>query len=178
LNKKYAYNVSKAKSLLAAAGYAKGFTLKMPSGDPTEAQLYPVIQQDLAAVGIKVQYVSVAANQVTNEGLSGDYSAFLSYTNPTDNWADATSLLSPKGDLNPFHTDDPKVTSLLNQIKVANPVQQAKLYKQLNTYIVDQAWFAPSEFSYVILAYNAKVMKVDLPAHALSTPVYAFQPAN
>jgi peptide/nickel transport system substrate-binding protein len=54
IDRTYAYNVSKAKSLLAQAGYPKGFSLTLtlpPYGYATSAG--PLIQAELTAIGIK-----------------------------------------------------------------------------------------------------------------------------
>ena len=52
----YPYNVAKAKSMLAAAGYPNGLTLKMLYR-PTEtlsAKMFQTLQADLAAIGVKL----------------------------------------------------------------------------------------------------------------------------
>jgi len=57
----YPYNPTKAKQMLAAAGYAKGFTLKMlyrPTSS-VSAKMFQTLQADLAAVGVKVSGVGV-----------------------------------------------------------------------------------------------------------------------
>jgi peptide/nickel transport system substrate-binding protein len=54
INRTYGYNVAKAKSLLAQAGYPKGFSLTLtlpPYGYATSAG--PLIQAELTAIGIK-----------------------------------------------------------------------------------------------------------------------------
>jgi peptide/nickel transport system substrate-binding protein len=48
------------------------------------------------------------------------------------------------GHLNPFHTTDPTVTSLMSRINSElDPTKAADLYQQLNAYTVRQAWNAP-----------------------------------
>jgi peptide/nickel transport system substrate-binding protein len=55
INKTYAYNVNKAKSLLAAAGYAHGLSLTLDIPPYSYAQTAaPLIQANLKAVGINV----------------------------------------------------------------------------------------------------------------------------
>ncbi len=57
----YPYNPTKAKQMLASAGYAHGFTLKMlyrPTSS-VSAKMFQTLQADLAAVGIKVTGVGV-----------------------------------------------------------------------------------------------------------------------
>ncbi len=73
----YPYDPAKAKSLLAAAGYAKGFSLNLPSqttfgtlADPT----MDAVAQDFAAVGVKLNVISTTAlTQWVNDVLGGMY---------------------------------------------------------------------------------------------------------
>ena len=57
--KPYPYDVAKAKALMKAAGYAKGFSvsLQYPAGYDYYSQLALLIQQEYAAIGIKVKLV-------------------------------------------------------------------------------------------------------------------------
>lgn len=57
----YPYNTSKAKQMLAAAGYPNGLTLKMLYRPATtvSAKMFQTLQADLSSVGIKVTGVGV-----------------------------------------------------------------------------------------------------------------------
>ena len=57
----YPYNLSKAKSMLAAAGYPNGFTLKMlyRPASSVSAKMFQTLQADLAAVGVQVTGLGV-----------------------------------------------------------------------------------------------------------------------
>ena len=72
------YNPSTAKSLLAKSGYnGRTLTLEAPQGwsDWNSAQL--VIQQELQAVGIKVQVTEPSSNQRTADLTNGNYDLAL-----------------------------------------------------------------------------------------------------
>jgi peptide/nickel transport system substrate-binding protein len=105
----YAYNLKKAKALLAQAGYAHGFsTSLMPLTEASTDQLATVLQGEWAKIGVKVTIVQ-SSNYVTDlytdnkasmglnpEGLPGidkittnytlgDVGDLCSYNNPTLN---------------------------------------------------------------------------------------------
>jgi peptide/nickel transport system substrate-binding protein/oligopeptide transport system substrate-binding protein len=70
----YAYDVDKAKALLAEAGLADGFetTLYSTNTDP-QPRIAQAIQQDLAAVGIKAEVRALAqANVISAGGTEGE----------------------------------------------------------------------------------------------------------
>lgn len=65
----YAYDVAKAKALLAEAGYADGFStvLYSTNTDP-QPRIAQAIQQDLAAVGVKAEIKALAQSNVIAAG--------------------------------------------------------------------------------------------------------------
>jgi ABC-type transport system substrate-binding protein len=74
----YAYDPAKAKALLAEAGYANGITSELyattTEPDPRIAQ---AIQQDLAAVGIKVELRTLAPAQVRAAAAKPDEAGMI-----------------------------------------------------------------------------------------------------
>lgn len=179
LNKEYAYNLDEAKDLMADAGYADGFDLTIPaeSGGVLSAS-YPVIAAALKDIGINVIYEQVPANQIATTLLSGKYAAFIPVYTPSNNWVDATKLLAPDGSFNPFHTDDPEVVDLLDRISRSTGDEQAKLFQELNAYIVDQAWFAPYLGGERYFAYDPEVVTIDLKPTDLAFTISSWQPAT
>lgn len=89
----YAYNPTKAKTLLAAAGWkassggtlTKGgvrfaFTLLFTRGDSQGEQMATIIQQDLANVGVSVQLQGLESSVLTNSHLNnGKFDAVIGY---------------------------------------------------------------------------------------------------
>jgi peptide/nickel transport system substrate-binding protein/oligopeptide transport system substrate-binding protein len=70
----YAFDVAKAKALLAEAGYADGFetTLYATNTDP-QPRIAQAIQQDLAAIGVKAEVRTLAqANVISAGGTQGE----------------------------------------------------------------------------------------------------------
>ena len=68
----FEFNVAKAKSLLAEAGLAKGFSTELwTSNTDPNPRIAQSIQEDLAAIGIKVAIKSLAQANVIEAGGSG-----------------------------------------------------------------------------------------------------------
>ena len=166
LTNPYPYNVDKAKQLMAEAGYANGFTLKLPTiaGQNFET-LMPYITQQLALINIKVTQVPLSGANAITDLLSGKYPVVL--------WQLGNLGLStlqiyiedtPAGWWDLEHQPDQYVDSRWTQLGTADPAASQKLQQQINRYIVDQAWFVPMVYMGTEFAYNAD--KVSIPTES------------
>jgi len=70
----YAYDVTKAKALLAEAGFADGFeTVLYSTNTDPQPRIAQAIQQDLAAIGVKAEIRALAqANVIAAGGTEGE----------------------------------------------------------------------------------------------------------
>ncbi|MGU3587450.1 ABC transporter substrate-binding protein [Rhodococcus sp. C26F] len=141
----YTYDPTKAKQLLAEAGYGNGFTLSMPLVPEFGIDsMYDLVKQYLTDVGITVDYVTVSVNNLVSDLLSPKFAAAPTITalNPLA-WHTARLQIAPNATFNPFRVEDPAVDELLKTIQTGADADADAAAKQLNELVTEQAWFAP-----------------------------------
>lgn len=141
----YAYDPQKAKSLLAAAGYADGFTLKVLAGTASGNAGVPLAQavaKYLQAVGVKVK-ITTAATVATElqMGLSGDYDAWQQTGGTAPTWYLYAGLFAPTGAYNLGHKTDPVMQQLA--AKAGSAADPAPYWPQIMGRSVTQAVTVP-----------------------------------
>lgn len=153
LDSGYAYNPTKAKSLLSAAGVT-GLTLETVYGDPTQAPLFQALTDQWAKVGVTLK-AHLAAN--TGELFAAVGSEAFGYfqTNVANPQGLAAGVFV-NGFGNFMHTQNAAVNSSLGAA-LGSPTP-ANLMK-LNRALVDEAWLMPLREGYSYTGYNKKTVK-------------------
>ena len=170
----YSYDPDKAKDLLAEAGYADGLTIPMPSSTLLGEATYTLIAQQLADVGITAEYTDPGNNFIADL-LAPKFPASFMALEQNPDWQLIQFMIAPTAVFNPFHYEDPKVNEYIEQIQYGDEATQASVAKELNTYIVEQAWFAPFYRVQGSFATDANTTAEMLPTNAYPA-IYDIQP--
>lgn len=178
LDEKYPYDVEKAKELLAEAGFADGFDWKMPSSSDMDPAVAPAVRDQLAKIGINVEWVDVPAAQYQPEQQSGTYGgAFTAFSQAVIPWSNISLLVAPTGPWNVFNNEDPEVAALLTEILDAQGDAIGTPYKVLNEYLVENAWFNPW-YRIAQPYYTSDKVTVEMQSGQPVPSIYNYAPAN
>jgi peptide/nickel transport system substrate-binding protein len=116
----YAYDVAKAKELMAQSKYADGFstTLQYPAGYDYYKQLGLLIQQQYAAIGIKVKLIEEDGAEGTDRFNNRDYDLTFPYAQFTSDVVvpdEYATFLANTPSIHGFYSNwsDPKITDMV-----------------------------------------------------------------
>ncbi|MBU4464259.1 MAG: peptide ABC transporter substrate-binding protein [Actinobacteria bacterium] len=176
LDSTYSYDPAKAKELLKEAGYGNGLTIAMPTSTVLGANTYTLIAQQLSDVGITVEPTDPGANFIADL-LAPKYPAAFMALEQNPDWQLIQFMISPTAIFNPFKYSDPQVNDYIKQIQFGDDATQASVAKELNKYIVDQAWFAPFYRVQGSFATDANTTVKMMPTNAYPA-IYDFTPKS
>ncbi|WP_341994700.1 ABC transporter substrate-binding protein [Microbacterium sp. LWH7-1.2] len=176
LDTTYAYDPKGAKALLAEAGYPDGFTLDMGS-TPLFQTTNALVAQQLADIGVTVKYDEAPTAQWYSDMTAGKHPAEWMSLGQEQDWMQIRALIAPDAPWNPLHSQDPQVDEYIKTIQMGTKDEADQATKDLNAYLVEQAWFAP--FFRVDLPYavDAKTNLEFWPTNAYPS-IFGFSPKD
>lgn len=156
LNDQFAYNPTKAKKLLAEAGYPKGFSFTIIATPQTQTDLQ-AIQKDFAAIGVTMK-VTLASS--TEEAFNAVKTTPLGM-GPI-NWANPVGVMNGVifGFANQQGAKDAALTAATGAVAAAKTdAEQATALKDLNDHLVQDVWLIPLYEILNTQGYNAKKLQ-------------------
>jgi peptide/nickel transport system substrate-binding protein len=132
----YAYNVEKARELLAEAGYPDGFDMSLVAGQYFTPYA-PVIKQAFADIGVNLEYVEVRNEEMNDEYLSARYGGLLMGSTPGEAGTDYRT----EWVVNPWPGNTtPELTAILDALDKGNDEEIAQASADLGDFLLDDAW--------------------------------------
>jgi peptide/nickel transport system substrate-binding protein len=178
LDEFYTYDPEKAKELLAEAGYADGLDLTMASTVVLGAAQFPLVQQQLADVGINVTWVDTPAENYIADITAPKYGAVPMQLEENSDWQIIQFMISRTAPFNPFKFGDATTDALISEIQLGDVATQEEKAAELNAYIVEQGWFAPYYRVSAGYAHNPAVVDVVLSPTNIVPSLYDFTPVG
>ncbi|QNP57573.1 peptide ABC transporter substrate-binding protein [Tessaracoccus defluvii] len=175
LDERYPYDVAKAKQLMTEAGYADGFDITMPSSTALGTTVYALIAQALGEIGIRVKHEDPGTNFIADL-LAPKWSACFMALEQNPDWQLTQFMIAEDAVFNPFGYADPTVAAMLDEYRVAADDRRSEIIKELNAYIVEQAWFAPFYRVEGVVASDKATKVTMLPTNTLPN-IYDVLPA-
>ncbi|GAA4668072.1 MULTISPECIES: ABC transporter substrate-binding protein [Amycolatopsis] len=141
----YTYDLAKAKSLMAEAGYPDGFPLTVLTESVIDRNTTysQAIVDALGAIGIKatLHVEATGIGQFSGDALSKQYAAIIFPSAGTDLFQVHNQISA--GLFNPFGHKDEQLDTTLAQAFAADGAERTRLYQQASQRYQDLAWYVP-----------------------------------
>jgi peptide/nickel transport system substrate-binding protein len=160
LNTQYAYNPTKAKQLLAQAGYPNGFTINLTVlGQPSDDEV--AVQKQWQQIGVTLKFVTATSTDAVFAAVQKEpllFGPFVVGSNP----AGFVAGVVYNGFANFQQAKDPNIDKALGAALGSTGDQQKAALKDLNDAITNDGWYIPLYESFVYYGYDSS--KVAAPA--------------
>jgi peptide/nickel transport system substrate-binding protein len=176
LDKEYPYDPEKAKDLLAEAGYEDGLEITLPIFTGVESTGALLVQQ-FADVGITLNLVTIPPANLQSELVSKKYEMVHFFQFQGEPWVTINGLIAPTAFYNAFKNTDPELQKLIDEVHFAGE-ESAEKAKEVNKYVVENAWFAPLyRLDQIVFIDPTKITSTPQAQQAVPS-IYNFAPAK
>ena len=176
LDDAYEFDVEQAKQLMKDAG-ADDVTITLPQWDGPWNDLFPIIADQLAKIGVTVKYDQVPPDQAVATVLSGDYPVAFFPLASASAWQDMQTWITPTAPWNMLGAQDPELDRMLTTARDASGEEQAAAFQKINRWLVEEAWFAPFFRQEQIFGTTAET-DTEMQAQNAVPSLWSFRPAD
>ncbi|MFH8249012.1 ABC transporter substrate-binding protein [Microbacterium sp. B2969] len=158
----YPYDEKKAKELMAEAGFEDGFTITVPTMEGQAwTVILPYLTQQFAKLNITVEQKALSGPDAISELLSGDYPVPVWTVGGQTSVEDISVHVLDTGFWNVLHQPNETISKLWDEIVNGDEETQIRAQKEINQYVIDNAWFVPILSPYNYYAYNGDKVTID-----------------
>lgn len=161
LDDRYPYDPEAARALIEEAGFGDGITIAMPELASMSAY-NPILAQQLAEIGITIDWQKVSPATTIPDLLSGKYPMFLFRLGSETAWGDVQKFIAPDA---AWNTRDSRTEELSELIEAAQhaPLDDDAPFQAITTYLVENAWLAPW-YVYDAVYMTSSEIEVTMPS--------------
>ncbi|MFC9770796.1 MULTISPECIES: ABC transporter substrate-binding protein [unclassified Pseudarthrobacter] len=171
----YSYDPAKAKELIKESGFEGNISIDVPTLPGAET-LISVLKQQLADVGITLNPGAAITNTFTADVAAQKYSALYFNLFQGEPTVAIDQIVSAKALYNPFKSATPELDAKIQAVRTAGD-NAGETAKEVNKYVVEQAWFAPLFRVNQMYYHNDKVNVVPQAQQAVPS-IYNYSPAK
>ncbi|OZF26071.1 hypothetical protein CH295_25920 [Rhodococcus sp. 14-2483-1-2] len=173
----YGFDPDKARSLLAAAGYADGLALTL-TATPDLADVASAVAAYFAEVGIELGIETLPLQEYVNALVAGNLPMILGRATSQSAAVDIQATTFPDGGRNPFANSIDRVVELWEQAVAQEAVQRQQSFQNITRIVQEQAWFVPVEEETFYYFSSPAIAGIYAPPGYIMPSLRLMQPAG
>ena len=179
VGRQFTYDVEKAKSLLAEAGYPNGFTatLYVKSSDSQTMMAATVINSYAAAVGVNIEIVSLESTALMAELKEGHHDSYILTASNVDSYTGFIFFYSgtaPSGGNRMFYSN-PEMDELYEKLPtVSDPTERQQILTRMQEIAVSDCAWCPLYGQSFYVGAKATVQGIILDSLGFHNYSYAY----